>query len=387
MKHSTIIRLLCALLAILLLGGTLVACSEGDEVPDGYQNATCNGEYFRLYIPTQWTSNTESGVSGGHYSLAEGTAVSMIEVDFDLPVSLSETEETDTAENTTTAEGETAPADRTATLKDFADAHVNRISGLNGYTVLKELSDTTMSGRIAAKEITYLANMGEVTYGYRQVMVKVEGRFYLFTYSSIYDKQAVEEGGTNTFYYWKDTVDGILSNIVFYKYPYDGGEKEKKIPAIKDIPEGMKLVTGNDVAYRFFAPESWMIGEADAAALVYASETDRSNVTVMGYVPDEESYSVADYWEDTEAYYKESLHDYTLVSEPAESKMGGKNATVYEYTYSLGGVTYKCRQTVCVYSYMIVIMTYTALPENYDANLPAVQQMQAALTFRTPIVG
>ena len=67
--------------------------------------------------------------------------------------------------------------------------------------------------------------------------------------------------------------------------------------------------------------------------------------------------------------------------------MGGRKATVYEYTYSLSGVTYKCRQAVCVYSYMIVIMTYTALPENYDDNLADVEAMQAALTFRKPIVG
>jgi hypothetical protein len=36
---------------------------------------------------------------------------------------------------------------------------------------------------------------------------------------------------------------------------------------------------------------------------------------------------------------------------------------------------------------MIVIMTYTALPENYDAHLDDVVAMQGALTFRKPIVG
>lgn len=376
MKHSTILRLLCALLSICLLCGGLVACSEGDEVPEGYQNATCNGEYFRLYIPTQWTSNTESGVSGGHYSLAEGTAVSMIEVDFDLP-----------SAETETTEGETAPADRTATLEDFAAAHVAQISKLNGYKILKDMADSNIGGRIKTKEISYLAKVSDTTYGYRQIMIKAEGRFYLFTYSSIYDAAAMEADGTNTFYYWKDTVDGILANIVFYKYPYEAGKDDKKIPAVKDIPAGMKLVTGNDVAYRFFAPESWVVGDAEAAALVYVSDTDRSNVSVMGYVPDVEGYSVASYWEDTEKHYKATLSDYTLVGEPTESTMGGKNATVYEYTYSLGGVTYKCRQTACVFGYMIVVMTYTALPENYDSHLTAVQQMQEALTFRTPVIG
>ena len=349
MKTTTIARLLCTLLALCLLLGTLVACSGDSEVPDGYQYATCKGEYFRLFVPTQWTVNTESGISGGSYSLLEGTAVSMTEVPFDKP----------------SAEGET---DTTATLADFFAVHMAEISTLKDYKAEKEF-DATL-GSYKAKDITYSAVIGEDTYRYRQVLTKVAGRFYLFTYSSKAD----------SFDRWLDTVDEILENVVFTAYPFAGSEDTKKLPEV-ETPAGMKLVTGNDVAYRFFAPESWVIGDAEAAALVYASETDRSNVTVMGYAaPD--GYSVANYWEDTEKYYKDTLKDYTLIGEPAQSEMGGKRATVYEYTYSLGGVTYKCRQSICVFGYMIVVMTYTALPENYDTHLAEAEQMQAELTFR-----
>ncbi len=357
MKKTTIARLLSALLALCMLMGTFVACSQGEEIPDGYQYATCKGEYFRLFVPTQWTVNTESGVSGAYYSLAEGTAVSMAEVHFDKPAA--------------DGEGE----DVTATLADFFAAHTADISQMKGYKAEKEFDATLGSYR--AKDITYTATKSGDTYRFRQVLTKVEGRFYLFTYSSKADY----------FDRWLDTVDGILENIMFYAYPFEGSGDEKKIPKVDHIPDGMKLVTGNDVAYRFFAPTDWIVGNAEAAAQVYFSETDRSNVTVMGYVPDVEAYSVADYWENTEKYYKDALNDYTPTAEPSESTMGGKKATVYEYTYSLGGVTYKCRQTVCVYSYMIVVMTYTALPENYDAHLDEVEQMQGALTFRKPVVG
>ena len=352
MKHSTIIRLLCTLLALCMLTGSLVACSGDSEVPDGYQYATCKGEYFRLFVPTQWTVNTESGVSGAYYSLAEGTAVSMAEVYFAVP--------------TYDGEGEEV----TAGLADFYAAHVADISKMSGYKAEKEFNATL--GSYKAKDITYTAVKSGETYRFRQVLTKVEGRFYLFTYSSKED----------VFDRWLDTVDGILENVMFYANPYEGSDHEKKIPNVDNIPEGMKLVTDNDLAYRFFVPDSWVVGNADAASLVYASESDRSNVTVVGYVPDAEGYSVADYWENTEKYYKDAFTDYTLLSEPAESKMGGKNATVYEYTYSLGGVTYKCRQSICVFGYMIVVMTYTALPENYDAHMAEVEQMQENLTFR-----
>ena len=351
MKKRNIVRMLCALLAVCLLAGSLVACSKDSEIPEGFQYATCKGEYFRLFVPTQWTVNTESGVSGGHYSLAEGTAVSMIEVNFDKA----------------SVEGE---EDTTATLDDFFSAHMQDISAIKGYKAEKEFNATL--GSYKAKDITYVASKNGESYRFRQVLTKVENRFYLFTYSSKAD----------TFERWLDTVDEILENVTFHGFPFEGTDDKKKIPNVDNVPAGMKLVTGNDVAYRFFAPENWIMGDAEAAALVYASEDDRSNVTVMGYVPDAEGYSVADYWENTEKYYKDNLRDYTATAEPAEGKLGGKRATVYEYTYSLSGVTYKCRQIICVYSYMIVIMTYTALPENYDSHLPEVQQMQDALTFR-----
>ena len=354
MKNRTIIRMLCTLLALVMLSGSLVACSKGDEIPDGYQHATCKGEYFRLFVPTQWQTSTESGVSGGYYSLAEGTSVSMAEVVVDLPA--------------VDGEGKTV----TATLEDFFAAHMADISSLPGYKAEKEF-DATL-GSYKAKDITYVAARSGESYRFRQVLTKVEGRFYLFTYSS----------KAESFDRWLDTVDGILENVMFYAYPFEGTDDEKKIPEVDNVPSGMKLVTGNDVAYRFFAPEEWVMGDAPAAALVYASEEDRSNVTVMGYVPNTDGYSVADYWENTEKYYKDALTDYTPTAEPVQETMGGRKATVYEYTYTLGGVTYKCRQAVCVYSYMIVIMTYTALTEQYDAHLDDVAAMQEALAFRKP---
>ena len=362
MKKRKIVRLLCAMLALCMLAGCLVACSGDGEIPDGYQYATCKGEYFRLFVPTQWKVNTESGVSGAYYSLGEGTAVSMAEVVFDK-----------TAEGG--AEGTTEGAAVTASLEDFYNAHLADVSAMSGFT-LEKTFDATL-GSYKAKDITYTAAKGGKAYRFRQVLTKVEGRFYLFTYSSLSD----------TFERWLDTVDGILENVMFYAYPFEGSDDEKKIPQVENIPDGMKLVTDNDVAYRFFAPNEWVVSDAQAAALVYVSESDRSNVTVMGYVPDTDGYSVADYWENTEKQYKSTLADYALTAEPREETMGGRKATVYEYSYSLGGVTYRCRQAVCVYSYMIVIMTYTALPENYDAHLDDVAAMQGALTFRKPIVG
>ena len=369
-KNFFVGRALCALLAICLVAGGLVSCAgQGSEIPDGYQYATCNGEYFRLFLPTQWTVNTESGVSGGYTSAFGDMAVSMTEVPFEV---------SDTSDATVAA----------ATLTDFYDAHMAEIAKLRDYK-LESTADTTMSAsdggkRAAAKDITYTASVAGVVYRYRQVLCKVEGRFYVFTcsynakyFDALSESQQLEITGI---------VEEIRGNIVFHSRPYDGGKADKKLPKV-DAPDGMRLVTDNDVAYRFFAPDDWIAVEGSAAAQVYASETDRSNVSVIGYVPDREGYSVKDYWEETLLHYQSALTDFKLVSETEGQTMGGRAATVYEYTYSLGGVSYHARQVVCVYSYMVVSMTYTALPENYDAHLADAEAMQAALTFRRPVLG
>lgn len=363
MKFTRIIpRLACVLMAACLLLGSLASCSQDSAVPDGYQYATCKGEYFRLFVPTQWTVNTESGVSGAYISVLDETAVSMTEVPFEKPAE-------------TTAEGGTT-APTTASLADFYAAHVAEISTLKNYRVISE-KDTNLGGH-KAKELTYFATIGGKDYRYRQVLTRVEGRFYIFTYSS----------GDQSFEQWLEIVDGILAEIQFYAVPFEGSDDERKIPDVDNVPAGMKLVSTNETAYRFFAPTDWIADPQSAASLVYVSETDRSNVSVIGYVPETDGYSVADYWKATEAAYKETLDGYTLTATTSDGvKMGGKQATVYEYTYSVGGVQYRARQTVCVYSYMIVSMTYTALPENYETHLSDAVAMQNALTFRKPIFG
>ncbi len=415
MKSTCIsaIRFLCLALSICLVAGGLVSCGGESEIPEGYQYATCNGEYFRLFLPTAWTVSTESGVSGGYTYVYGEVAVSMVEVPFvfsdrveETPVDTasvdtaaealsesvieSEAETTaDTVVNPVDTAAETAAStDNIPTLQDFYVAHMAEISRLPGYTY-KRTVDTTMNGtdngkRAPAKDVTYSAIVGGITYDYRQVLSRVEKRFYLFTcsynaeaYKALPEEQQLKLDGI---------IEEIRGNILFSGKPFTGSEDDRKIPDV-DTPDGMKLVSDNDVPYRFFAPESWQTVPGSAAAQVYASETDRSNVSVIGFVPDTEGVSVADFWEKTHERYQTTLENFQLISVTEGQTMGGLNATVYEYTYTIGGVDYHTRQAICVYSYMIVSMTYTALPENYEAHLPEAEAMQAALTFRRKVLG
>lgn len=344
---STLLRVLCALLATLMLTGGLVSCASTSEVPEGYQYATCSGEYFRLFVPTQWTVNTESGVSSAFIASSENTTVTMSEVPFEA------SEDTDATP-----------------LAQFTEAHIAELSKLNEYKQEKSF-DSTLSG-YRAKDMTYVAVITGVSLRFRQVLSQVAGRFYVFTYTA----------PTDSFDAYLDAVDEILENITFESFPFEG-EDSRKIPDDVEAPEGMKLVSDNEVAYRFYAPEAWIRDINNGQNFVYFSETDRSNVSMMGYEPeDPTNYSVDTYWTECKDKYTATLQDFTIISEGETTLDGGaKKAKVYEYSYTLGGVQYKARQTVCVVG-MIYTMTYTALPENYDLHMEDVLKMEQAIHFR-----
>ena len=340
------LRSICALMALLMMIGGLTACASTSEVPEGYRRATCSGEYFRLYVPTQWTVNTESGISGAFIPSNPNMLVSMVEIPFEA------------------AEGEDP-------LTAFVNAHVAEVSQLKGYERKKYFEKSNMVG-YAATDMTYvITETGSPQY-FRQVLTYVSKRYYIFTFTA----------PESHFESLLDVVDGILEEIVFESYPYEG-EHDRKVSDKVVAPEGMKLVSDNEVAYRFFAPENWIRDVKNGQNLVYFSETDRSNVSVLGYEPEDyTTYTVEQYWKDFELQSSSMLDDFNLISVTDTTLDGGeKPAKLYEYTYTLGGVTYKVRQTICMVG-MIYTITYTALPENYDAHLEDVLAMEKALHFR-----
>ena len=383
---NIIVRSMCILLVLLFATASFTGCSKVSEIPDGYQYATCKGEYFRLFVPTQWTVNTDTGVSGAYLSMTTENTVTMREVYFDPDAYLASkvtepaetgadvTVEEDTTEDTTATETslETAAAtDSKAGLDYFIESHLEEISTLEGFEE-KSRANTSL-GRYRAWEITYVAKVNSKSYTFRQVLACAEGRYYIFTYSApdeYYDAVLSE-------------VDAILDEITFSAIPFDEGY-ERKIPEGISAPDGMKLVSDNSVAFRFFAPSDWVVDSKNKNCVVYFSEEDRSNVSVLTYIPEDEGVSVEDYWTYAENYYSITLDNYELVSETEGVKLGDRDATEYVYTYSIGNVEYKTKQVIAIYTTAVYIMTYTATPENYDLHTEDVSRMQEELLFRAP---
>lgn len=393
-KKGTLARPLAIFLAFCALAVTLVGCAESSGAPDGYEYATCSGEYFRLFIPTGWQVNTESGVSGAY--ITANTHVTMQEVDFDPAVmdtveeSIADTSDAEesaaiepvveesvtegwTTSETTDRDDPMAPLSNE--LRAFAQYHEGKISRMQNYAAKKAMPGTIgMDPAYPAWDITYEAKVGEIAYRFRQLLTTVGGRYYVFTYSSTADE---------AFDLWLDQIDGVIDEIVFETYPYEG-EHERKIPEDAHTPEGMQRVSTAEVIYRFYAPADWVVDNDNGHSMVYASETDRSNVSVMSYMPGTAGITVEEYWKACLSEYRNTaaFERFEILSEDKEQKLGGAAAMVCEFTYSMGGVDYHCRQVLSGYRGMVYVMTYTATADLYETHLEEAITMQNELTFR-----
>lgn len=259
------LRYAAAALAVLLLLAALPACSGESEVPKGYQYATCAGEYFRLFVPTQWTVNTGSGVSGAYITI--DTTVTMRQVVF-----TPEDASTDSEETVSGTDGGDSGAGGN-TLEAFRQAYVREIGALHDYAETDPPLATTVDGYRAIL-LRYTARIAGTVYRFRQVLCKVEGRFYVYSYSAPADR----------FDTYADIAEEIQEEIRFYHTPYEGSAATRKIPEDGNAPEGMKLVSTDAVAFRFYVPLAWETDMENSANLVYVTEADgsRSNVTMIG---------------------------------------------------------------------------------------------------------
>lgn len=149
-----------------------------------------------------------------------------------------------------------------------------------------------------------------------------------------------------------------------------------------DVPEGYKLVSENDVAYRFYAPTNWNINNQSSIDSVFYSAADPSLVMVTFYSPSEENADIDTFWTEIENQYKTVYTDYTLLENRAATTLGTRNAVSYTFTAKIGGADYKVTQVITGYGKYYYTMTYMSTPENYDSHLEEFHGMMSVFKFR-----
>ena len=343
---SKVKRIAAIVLISVIIVSAFASCSGNSDIPDGYQLVACEGDCFRLYVPARWTPNVSGGVTSAYYSAGSGISVNVSVAD--------------------DAKG--------MTVEEYWNkCNENFERSLENYEWSGKKETMVLGGKPAYKYV-YTAKMnvvdGEsssVDYKFMQVMAIFEEELYVFVYSApadAYDTYLQEIEGDSD-------GAGILPYFVFAE-PYKS--EDKKYSEKVDAPDGMKLISSDELAYRFFVPQGWVVNNRAEYSAAYASDTDSSNVSVQMYMTKDASKTVDQYFSECEARYKDIFESYERVS-AEEIKMDGVPAKQYVYKIVSGGVEYKQLQAIVVKGEVFYTVTYTALPELFDTHLSDVAKM------------
>ena len=357
MKKRIYLRALSALLLLAALL-TAVSCASTEDtlIPEGMQSATAYDATYRLYVPTTWSLKVLPGVSGAYYNVAEQSAVSVSEYPIDEAL----------------AAELNALGDSTSRINYYFEktlfAQV-KLMATGDIHLYEEDCIATLLGDANARQYHYSATVSGVFTHFLQIVAERDNRFYVFSFTAT---EALYE-------HCMQDVKKMLEHFGYGK-PYRPSDSAKNISTDATAPTGMKIASGNEVQYFFYVPSSWDINVTDT---VYAATApDGSFVSVIPYLPSADGISVREYFEKSEEMMRStSGNRYTRIEEK-EIPFSGSKALQYEYEYTVGGVTYRYLQVIAGYQGMIYNLTYTSLPQNFEANRADVEAIIAAFSFR-----
>ena len=148
----------------------------------------------------------------------------------------------------------------------------------------------------------------------------------------------------------------------------------------EDTPDGMKIASSSDYAYRFYVPKTWICNSQSKKSEAQYPESGNPNVTVTLYEPTE-SMSVEDYFAMCDARYAESLSGYELL-DTAERTLADRRAVSYTYRARYDELDFRIMQTVFCDGQIVYSITYTALEEAFDTHTADVNAILDAFSFR-----
>lgn len=147
-----------------------------------------------------------------------------------------------------------------------------------------------------------------------------------------------------------------------------------------DAPEGMQLASLDGVEYALYVPESWTVNKNSGVSGAYVSAYDKSNVSLISYLPTS-AMTTEQYWAMCEESYRAEFENYAAV-ESGTATMGGMTVPYYVYTATIGGENYQFLQAIGGNGGMFYNLTYTATADQYDTHIEEVMKIIEAFTFR-----
>ena len=336
LKKITALAMALTLCLVCLLA---TACSnKNKDVPEGMKSVTVSGEPFILYVPESWTDNTSSGISSAYYSSTQKILVSARYF---------------------------APEDETLTPKDYLDdCEAHYADTLQSYA--KTERGAALLGEENAQKLSYTMIRDGVVYECFHIVASYRGdiiSLYGYCPEELFEERSAD-------------YDQIISEFVFCEKSDPNGEEITD----KKTPDGMKIASADQLEYRLYVPKNWICDPASGRSEAYYPESQKSNISVSSYSP-EESISVQEYFEKCEKDYKLSLPEYERLSEK-ERTVAERKAYSYTYRCVVEGVEFRIMQTVFTYNEIIYSITYTALDDTFDTHIEDVEAMLSAFRFR-----
>ena len=329
---------LIALLLVLIIAVSLVACGKetDDGAPEGMKSTTVAGEPFILYVPTTWTDNTASGVSGAYYMSGS-------------PISVSARYYTpDPSEDLGTYMGKCISSAET----DFSGS---------GYTFIESKANTQLGAEPALRN-TYTIVRDDITLRCVQITADYGADFislYIYCPEDQYEVRF-------------EDFERIRKEFKFrVRNANNNGATDENTPA------GMQRASAEGIEYMLYVPLTWKCNSESGASEAYFPG-DNANILVTSYVP-RSSMSVDDYFKDCEKQLKEEIgeENYTFVSGPEirVNPIEERNMHSYVFEVTVDGSKVKIMQTIIVFNNSFYTITYTARAEDFGGHLEDVYKI------------
>lgn len=378
-----------ALLVALLSALTLFGCSDDDSIPEGMQlvnGSDSLGYYF--YAPEEWTVANLGYADATYVSALDNTSITFTEID---PKTFSHSDEI-------TDEAYFFSSYFKDSLSEFPEGVTPNIT-VNGEKCLFGTADAGADNAIKYvydykyKNVVYDKDKKEYTYtespfGFMQILLSHEGRFYIFTYSGQKSKLNAESDALSRYetYIQNGKLDSVINN---FKLVTKKGEAEAEKNYEKDSDGFIRATDKSIAGFEMYLPTEFKIDFS--SAIVSATASDGSNVTLTRSASS--GISASEYWSKRKLELEAITTELKIIKEPNIKnpdntvKLGNNSqwAFDYEYTYVYNGTTYHVYQILAVDGFSVFgdgyAFTYTATEENYAKHLDDVKKIISKVNF------
>ncbi len=162
-------------------------------------------------------------------------------------------------------------------------------------------------------------------------------------------------------------------------------------------PAGSKNAASNIADFYLYVPKDWTVNtrENDLMASARVSDSDSSNITMVGFADGGNEYdSIDSYWDYnksgiermfdtvTDEESGETKSSFTLITDGEEIIIDKNGAKKYEYSGTLEGVDFSYMQVIIKKENVFYTLTFTSTPELYAKHKDTVNAIIDYIEFK-----